>query len=70
MKSPAITTTLEGKNKTLYLQVIYLLYKNVAWCLVSCVYSKLRLNSDYCLILVCQIHRGTNQAKPLQDFER
>ena len=23
MKSPAITTTLEGKNKTLYLQVTY-----------------------------------------------
>lgn len=29
MKSPAITTTLEGKNKTLYLQVIYGLKMNV-----------------------------------------
>lgn len=29
MKSPAITTTLEGKNKTLYLQVIYSLKMKV-----------------------------------------
>lgn len=53
MKSPAITTTLEGKNKTLYLQVIYQILKNAAWCLMICTYYKLWLSSGYYFIIVC-----------------
>ncbi len=38
MKSPAITTTLDGKNKTLYLQV-----RNILTCTRLVIFSSLRL---------------------------